>query len=50
VYVDDLIITGTTLDEITRFREEMKLQFKMADLGLLTFYLGLEVQQGRGDI
>jgi hypothetical protein len=44
VYVDDLIITGTTPDEIVRFKEEMKLQFKMADLGLLTFYLGLELQ------
>jgi hypothetical protein len=30
-------------------KEEMKLQFRMADLGLLTFYLGLEMQ-GLGDI
>jgi hypothetical protein len=44
MYVDDLIITGTTADEIVRFKAEMKQQFKMADLGLLTFYLGLEVQ------
>jgi hypothetical protein len=50
VYVDDLIIMGTTPGEITRFKEEMKQQFKMADLGLLTFYLGLEVQQGPGGI
>jgi hypothetical protein len=28
----------------------MKMQFKMADLGLLTFYLGLEVQQSAGRI
>jgi hypothetical protein len=45
VYVDDLIITGTSLDEILRFKEEMNMQIKMADLGLLTFYLGLEVQR-----
>jgi hypothetical protein len=28
----------------------MKMQFKMADLGLLTFYLGLEVQQSADGI
>jgi hypothetical protein len=36
-YVDDLVITGTTPDEIARFKEEMKMQFKMADFGLLSF-------------
>jgi hypothetical protein len=41
--MDELIITGTTLDEIMRFKEEMKLHFKMANLGLLTFYLRLDV-------
>jgi hypothetical protein len=50
VYVDDLIITGTTADEIARFKEEMKQQIKMVDLGLLTFYLGLEVQQSSSSI
>jgi hypothetical protein len=29
-----------------RFKEEMKMQFKMVDLRLLSFYLGLEVEQG----
>jgi hypothetical protein len=28
-----------------RFKEETKMQFKMADLGLLPFYLGWEVEQ-----
>jgi hypothetical protein len=37
VYVDDLVITGTTPDETARFKEEMKMQFKMADFGLLSF-------------
>jgi hypothetical protein len=44
VYVDDLLITGTTLEEIGRFKREMQLQFKMVDMGLLSFYLGLEIQ------
>jgi hypothetical protein len=50
VYVDDLLITDTTPEEIGRFKREMQLQFKMADLGLLSFYLGLEIQQGNGGI
>jgi hypothetical protein len=37
VYVDDLLIIGTTPEEIGRFKVEMQLQFKMADLGLLSF-------------
>jgi hypothetical protein len=50
VYVNDLIITGTSLDEILRFKEEMNMQIKMVDRGLLTFYLGLEVQRSIGGI
>jgi hypothetical protein len=50
VYVDDLLITGTTPEEIGRFKRELQLQFKMADLGLLSFYLGLEIQQSSGGI
>ena len=42
VYVDDLIITGCS--GIDKFKEEMEL-FNMSDVGLLTFYLGLGVQQ-----
>jgi hypothetical protein len=50
VYVDDLLITGTTPEEIGRFKREMQLQFKIVDLGLLSFYLSLEIQQGTGGI
>jgi hypothetical protein len=50
VYIDDLLITGMTLEEIGRLKREMQLQFKMVDLGLLSFYLGLEIQQGDGGI
>jgi hypothetical protein len=50
MYVDDLLITGTTPKEIGRLKREMQLQFKMADLGLLCFYLILEIQQGAGGI
>jgi hypothetical protein len=45
VYVDDLIVTGADAGEVQRFKEEMTKRFKMSDLGLLSFYLGIEVQQ-----
>jgi hypothetical protein len=45
VYVDDLIITGLDRDNIRSFKEEMASVFKMSDLGLLHYYLGIEVKQ-----
>jgi hypothetical protein len=43
VYVDDLVIIGTKKAEVEAFKEEMKATFQMSDLGLLSFYLGIEV-------
>jgi hypothetical protein len=43
VYVNDLVITGTKEAEVQAFKEEMKATFQMSDLGLLSFYLGIEV-------
>jgi hypothetical protein len=45
VYVDDLIITGSDRDNIRSFKEEMAAAFRMSDLGLLHYYLGIEVKQ-----
>ena len=50
IYVDDLIITGTENHQIEDFKAQMKNQFEMSDLGLLTSYLGIEVTQERGKI
>ena len=47
VYVDDLIITGADSVNVEAFKEEMLKVFRMSDLGLLSFYLGIEVKQGR---
>jgi hypothetical protein len=49
VYVNDLIITGSSMNNIDRFKKEMATVFRMSDLGLLTYYLGIEVHQnGKG--
>jgi hypothetical protein len=45
IYVDDLIITGGESTELEQFKEEMKGTFQMSDLGLLKYYVGLEVNQ-----
>ena len=45
VYVDDLLITWTSMDMITEFKRSMSRKFEMSDLGKLTYYLGIEVCQ-----
>jgi hypothetical protein len=45
VFVDDLVITGSDYDDFKSFKEEMATTFKMSDLGLLHYYLDIEVKQ-----
>ncbi|GKA09744.1 uncharacterized mitochondrial protein-like protein [Tanacetum coccineum] len=45
--VDDLFVTGTSLDLTNEFKRRMASQFEMSDLGELTYYLGIEVSQGK---
>jgi hypothetical protein len=47
VYVDDLIVMGSCNKEISSFKQQMKTEFSMSDLGPLSFYLG---QQSKGVI
>jgi hypothetical protein len=46
VYVDDLVITGSSSNDIIQFKAEMQEAFRMSDLGLLSYYLGIEVHRG----
>lgn len=50
VYVEDLIIIGSSCDAIQAFKDEMKSRFEMSDLGLLSYYLRIEVEQSADDI
>ena len=45
IYVDDLIIAGSSLSIINTFKEELKSRFKMKDLGPIHYCLGMEVRQ-----
>jgi hypothetical protein len=49
-YVDDLIICGLDSRLIGAFKQQMKNSFNNSDLGLLSYYLGLEVKQKPGEI
>jgi len=45
LYMDDLIFTGNNPKLISTFREAMISQFEMTDLGLMSYFLGIEVSQ-----
>jgi hypothetical protein len=50
LYVNDLLVTGSNMEQIDVFKREMKNVFKMTDLGKMTFFLGMEVQQKQNEI
>jgi hypothetical protein len=50
VYVNDLIVIGGCSKTINSFKRQMKAEFKISDLGPLSFYLGIEVHQEEGKI
>lgn len=50
LYVDDLLVTGDNLEEIQRFKERVMHEFEMSDLGLMKYFLGIEVDQSESGI
>ena len=46
VYVDDLIVCGNDYAVITKFKAYLSRCFKMKDLGILKYFLGIEVAHG----
>jgi hypothetical protein len=43
LYVDDMIYTGNL--ELTNFKHAMQSEFEMTDLGIMKYFLGIEVDQ-----
>ncbi|KAG8479167.1 hypothetical protein CXB51_029021 [Gossypium anomalum] len=50
LYVDDLLVTGGDQDMLAEFKAKMMDMFEMSDLGLMTYFLGMEVRQIEGKI
>ena len=43
VYVDDIIITEDDLDEKAQLKENLSREFEIKDLGVLKYFLGIEL-------
>jgi hypothetical protein len=50
LYVDDLLVTGNDTRLVEEFKQEMMQAFEMTDLGLMTFFLGIEIKQNENDV
>ena len=42
--VDDLLVIGNNTRLVEEFKEEMMKVFEMVDLGLMTYFLGMEIK------
>ena len=45
IYVDDLIFTGSNSSMFGEFKKAMMREFEMTDIGLMSYYLGIEIKQ-----
>ncbi|EOY19734.1 Copia-like retrotransposable element, putative [Theobroma cacao] len=45
IYVDDILVTSLNTELLLKFKKEMMEEFKMTNLGLITYFLGLEFVQ-----
>jgi hypothetical protein len=50
LYVDDLLITNCSNSKITTVKRIVHDMFFMMDMGMLHFFLGLEISQDASDI
>ncbi|GLU00269.1 hypothetical protein SLE2022_176490 [Rubroshorea leprosula] len=50
LYVDDLIFTSNSTRMIEDFKRSMMHEFEMTDLGLMSYFLGIEVMQRENGI
>ena len=46
VYVDDVLVTGSSCELIARTKDNLKTRFEMTDSGKCAFVLGIELLHG----
>ncbi|GKB46560.1 ribonuclease H-like domain-containing protein, partial [Tanacetum coccineum] len=47
VYVDDIVVTGNNIEEISKFKIFLASKFHIKDLGSLKYFLGIEVLENK---
>lgn len=50
VHVDDLFVTGNNEALLKEFKTRKMKAFEMTDLGLMAYFLGMEVQQNEDGV
>ena len=50
LYVDDFIITKNDVKMMQKFKKDMIQAYEMSDLGLLNYFLGIDVSQMEKEI
>jgi len=48
VSIDDMAVTSKHLKHILKFKDQLRAQFEISDIGELTWILGLKVERNRG--
>jgi len=50
LYVDDMFVIGDDTRLVEVFKQKMVHAFKMIDLGLMTYFLGIGIKQNENDV
>ncbi|MFS7989377.1 putative RNA-directed DNA polymerase [Helianthus anomalus] len=50
VYVDDIVLTGNSVAEIEKIKKVLNDTFKIKDLGILKYFLGIEVLYNKNEV
>ena len=45
LYVEDMLVTGSNTQLLAKFKTEMQDVFEMSDLGIMSYFLRMEVYQ-----
>jgi len=50
LYVDDMLVTRDDTRLVEEFKKETMQAFEMRDLGLMTYFLGIEIKQNENEV